>query len=1185
MAEATVGLLRVVLSSNSAQFDAGMDKSSGKVEAFGQAGKRAAANLSKLVTDFNGSRVTAEATRMAAAVEKVGGASKLTEAELARVNRTLDASIAKFKSLGQDVPPQIAKLKAEVAGLDKASSTAATGGLGKFSGALGVVGKLLPALGLASAVAGLVRMGSAALDAADKHVTYADKLGVSTETTQRWAYVAGQTGTTMEAFGDSAFKLGINLSNGTDKVRKAVGDLRLAYVDLKNLKPEQQFDVVVKALEGVESATERNRIGQALFGKQFSEIAAAVAGGYTEISRSARVNTDEQIRALEQLGDKWQELKGIIAVSISGAMANMASDFTAAAASVDSLSESERAAWVVANKLGDGHRYLIDLQAQRMAAMKETVKLQAHAAKATTDETAATTDYVAKLAEFRAEVSGLTADQKKQIDAAAKLGQVNDEFADGLGVSIEAIRLYQGQVKDGAKGTSEFAASALKAAAAVEKFWEQSDRLGKDGIHNLIFELGKWETIATDHFTLVDMTAEGYAKATAEAQAWALKNGAVLAPSIKAVGAASVVAGEQSQSAFSGLLPVMDQIATAINGTFAQMMLGAKSFSEGMGDIWDSLKAGAMRAFTQILSDFAGRFLKGMVGMMRGQQGAMGQAFAGMMGGGGAAGGMSSISQAGFGLGSSGAGAAGGAGTGAGAAAAGVGSAALAGFAMGQWGKQIFGGAGVKAGAFGAAGGAAAGAAIGSVIPVLGTAVGAIVGGLAGMAAGFIGISKQVKDTRKGVEEFQTKIRATLTDQQKAEAGGEKWKETVIGVRDAYLATGRTAEDAEAAVNAMWDTGHPERALAAVQDINKAMEEYAIHLQRVERASGVFDEIMAAGSEGIPASFQPSIDQLIALGLLTDEQIAKLKGLKVEGVDTNKMEAGMALFKGRREILGPQYEQAKVNETAQSYIQAIDDMTKGGASLDQVLHDAQEEISALVKEALKSGSTLPANMQPWIESLMAQGKLLDENGTKITDVSQLKFGEAVKTESEKAKEGWDAILSKIQDLIDKIAGPLEGAIDRVTRDRNVTIEVDYQERNRGPREDDREGFASGTMGRLGQWFGKFGPGTTTRLHGAEAVVTPRQAVPFARDVLASAFSGPQAALGRDGAILAGDSTSMSTSSINVLPVLMGSGMSPRDIGKQAAAYMASAGLANDEGGITSAFESVIDNWMRTYARG
>lgn len=116
-----------------------------------------------------------------------------------------------------------------------------------------------------------------------------------------------------------------------------------------------------------------------------------------------------------------------------------------------------------------------------------------------------------------------------------------------------------------------------------------------------------------------------------------------------------------------------------------------------------------------------------------------------------------------------------------------------------------------------------------------------------------------------------------------------------------------------------------------------------------------------------------------------------------------------------------------------------------------------------------------------------------------------------------------------------------------------------------------DGFATGTMGRFGRFFQNFGAGMTTRLHGVEAVLRPQDALPFARSVLAGLTPGEPQAAGV-------------SSSINVLPVLMGSGMSPRDIGREAARYLAGSGLPNDESGITSAIESVVENWLRTYAR-
>lgn len=232
----------------------------------------------------------------------------------------------------------------------------------------------------------------------------------------------------------------------------------------------------------------------------------------------------------------------------------------------------------------------------------------------------------------------------------------------------------------------------------------------------------------------------------------------------------------------------VEQLSTAIQGTFAQVLLGAKSMGDGFTDIWNSIKASAMRIFTEILSDFTNRFLKGLLGAMSGQQGAFGTAFRGMFGGGGGVGGgggginwggllgggggsattamgfggaasNSGVAAAGLGLGGGG-GAAGGAGVGAGGGGLGLGAgaagvagglgAAGAGVGLGMLGKEIFGGAGWKAGTFGAASGAATGAVIGSVVPVLGTAVGAIIGGLAGALSGALGKSQgeKVNDAR-----------------------------------------------------------------------------------------------------------------------------------------------------------------------------------------------------------------------------------------------------------------------------------------------------------------------------------------------------------------------------------------------------------------------------------------------------
>ena len=114
-------------------------------------------------------------------------------------------------------------------------------------------------------------------------------------------------------------------------------------------------------------------------------------------------------------------------------------------------------------------------------------------------------------------------------------------------------------------------------------------------------------------------------------------------------------------------------------------------------------------------------------------------------------------------------------------------------------------------------------------MPGLGTAVGAIIGGVAGGLSGLFGVSKTEKQGRDAVAEIEANLQASLSAQQKIEAGGESWKMTVIAVRDAFLATGHSSEEAEAAVKKLWDSskGGAKAVEAAVAPIQAAFDELA----------------------------------------------------------------------------------------------------------------------------------------------------------------------------------------------------------------------------------------------------------------------------------------------------------------------------------------------------------------------
>jgi hypothetical protein len=85
---------------------------------------------------FSGDKIIAEANQLAAAVTKVGGASKLTEQEQRKVNAAVTEAIAKYQALGQTAPASLQAL-ANATKQVEVPTTAASKALGALGGVFG----------------------------------------------------------------------------------------------------------------------------------------------------------------------------------------------------------------------------------------------------------------------------------------------------------------------------------------------------------------------------------------------------------------------------------------------------------------------------------------------------------------------------------------------------------------------------------------------------------------------------------------------------------------------------------------------------------------------------------------------------------------------------------------------------------------------------------------------------------------------------------------------------------------------------------------------------------------------------------------------------------------------------------------------------------------------------------------
>lgn len=142
-------------------FNGAVDDAVVKLRTFQDGIGRVDKDLARFGDQFSGTRLIQDATLMVEAVERVGGVSKLTEAEMARLANTVAAASEKMRAMGIEVPPEFSKITDETMKMDKAfddmdasivtvdrSTVQATNSFGGLTNQLGAVDKTLGLLGV-----------------------------------------------------------------------------------------------------------------------------------------------------------------------------------------------------------------------------------------------------------------------------------------------------------------------------------------------------------------------------------------------------------------------------------------------------------------------------------------------------------------------------------------------------------------------------------------------------------------------------------------------------------------------------------------------------------------------------------------------------------------------------------------------------------------------------------------------------------------------------------------------------------------------------------------------------------------------------------------------------------------------------------------------------------------------------
>ena len=251
---------------------------------------------------------------------------------------------------------------------------------GMLEGITSVAGKMAGALGIGFSVGAVLNYANAAFDAAGQIVDLSAKTGLTTKTIQQMSFVAEQTGTSLEAFTNAAFKLGVNLAgDGKGGVSAAVERLGLSFQALQTMRPDQQFELIVAALQKMENPQERNRLAIELFGKAAAQILPAIAEGYLKIADLAVFAGDKQLLAIDKAADAWTRFKTNAQAAFQHTAGSAVLFYEQMGTGIETLTAKERAHYAFLMKSGGDHGAYLDELATKHIALRleqEGVALQ-----------------------------------------------------------------------------------------------------------------------------------------------------------------------------------------------------------------------------------------------------------------------------------------------------------------------------------------------------------------------------------------------------------------------------------------------------------------------------------------------------------------------------------------------------------------------------------------------------------------------------------------------------------------------------------------------------------------------------------------------------------------------------------------------------------------------------------------
>lgn len=150
--------------------------------------------------------------------------------------------------------------------------------------------------------------------------------------------------------------------------------------------------------------------------------------------------------------------------------------------------------------------------------------------------------------------------------------------------------------------------------------------------------------------------------------------------------------------------------------------------------------------------------------------------------------------------------------------------------------------------------------------------------------------------------------------------------------------------------------------------------------------------------------------------------------------DAQDLQAAIQKYGFTLAELGPTLQKQQLDQQAQQLINDWRVLVQGGIDVGTVNDHMASTMQGYLDMARKTGQEVPVAMQPILQKMIDQGLLTDANGKKITDMKDLGV-----SFSETMTEGFQKVVDKLDELIQKIGGEIPAALKRMPTSVDVSV--------------------------------------------------------------------------------------------------------------------------------------------------